>query len=43
MVEETIPIGLKDPKILREIGAVTVWAPVAAESDEAIILGENFE
>ena len=42
-VEDTIPMGLKAPKIFSEIGAVTVCAPVAAESDEAIIRGENFE
>ena len=42
-VEDTIPIGLKAPKIFKEIGAVTVCAPVAAEREVAIILGENFE
>ena len=42
-VEDTIPMGLKAPKIFSEIGAVTVCAPVAAEIDEAIIRGENFE
>ena len=42
-VEDTIPIGLKAPKIFKEIGAVTVCAPVAAEREDAIILGENFE
>ena len=41
-VADTIPIGLKEPKSLREIGAVTVCAPVAAESEEAIIFGLNF-
>ena len=40
-VEDTIPIGLKAPKIFNEIGAVTVCAPVAAESDEANIFGQN--
>ena len=42
-VAETIPIGLKEPKILSDIGAVKVWAPVAADKDEAIGLGLNFE
>ena len=40
-VADTIPIGLKEPKSLREIGAVTVCAPLAAEREDAIILGLN--
>lgn len=42
-VAETIPIGLKEPNIFKEIGAVTVCAPLAAERDDAINLGLNLE
>ena len=42
-VLEIIPMGLKAPKIFKETGAVMVCAPVAAESEEAIIRGENLE
>ncbi len=38
-MEEIIPIGLKDPKNLSEIGAVTVCAPLAAAREDAIGLG----
>ena len=42
-VAESIPIGLKEPKILSESGAVMVCAPVAADKEEAIALGLNLE
>ena len=42
-VEEMIPTGLKDPKILRETGAVMVWAPVAADSGDDICFGVKLE
>ena len=42
-VAETIPIGLNEPNSFREIGAVKVWAPVAADNEPAIYLGLNFE
>ena len=42
-VAEIIPIGLKEPKILSEIGAVNVWAAVAAESDELAARGKILE
>ena len=43
IVAETIPIGLKEPKSLSEMGAVKVCALVAAESDDAAALGKSFE
>ena len=43
IVAETIPMGLKEPKSLRDIGAVKVWAPVAADKEEVRNLGLNFE
>ena len=42
-VADTIPIGLKEPKSFKEIGAVMVCAPVAAANDEATGFGVNFE
>ena len=35
MVADTIPMGLKEPKSLRDMGAVKVWAPVAADKEAA--------
>ena len=40
---QTSSSRLKEPNIFKEIGAVTVCAPLAAEREDAINLGLNFE
>lgn len=43
IVVAIIPIGQKVPKILSEIGAVKICAPVEADSEEEMYCGNIFE